>query len=41
MLPSGNDAAHMLALHFGGVLLELLYTTTPNLPKFSDIDELK
>lgn len=26
MLPSGNDAAHMLALHFGGILLQLLYS---------------
>jgi len=23
MLPSGNDAAHMLALYFGNLLLEL------------------
>jgi len=24
MLPSGNDAAHMLALHIGGLLLKVL-----------------
>jgi hypothetical protein len=30
MLPSGNDAAHMLALYFGGILLELLYSENDN-----------
>ena len=30
MLPSGNDAAHMLALYFGGILLELLYSENEN-----------
>lgn len=41
MLPSGNDAAHMLALHFGKVLLDLLYSTTPKIAQSSDTYELK